>query len=296
MAKESQRIIVIGAGEVGFHAAEVLLHEDYDITLIDRSRERLEEVEDILDVQTLAGFGADPDVLAKAEAHNADLILAVTDNDEVNILAAHIAKQLGTRVAVARSRNQSYVGSSKISLQRSLNLDLLISPEKLTAFEMAKFVDNPDIQAFQYFAMGRVEMQRIQLTQESFVINQPLNELQMPGVLILLISRDEDLIVPTGQDMLQPGDVVTAVGESDQIHLLQSLFHFPDEKPQRVIIAGGGTVGATLAQVLETRQFNVSLIEKSRARAERLSETLSRTTIVNGDATRLSFVKEERIG
>lgn len=294
MAIKNQTIVIVGAGEVGFHAAEVLLHESYNITLIDSSRERLDEVEEILDVQTLHGFGVDPEVLRRAQTQDADLFLAVSDNDETNILAAWLAKQMGARAVVARARNPMY-SDSAAPFRRRMNIDMVVCPEMLAAFELAKYVDNPDVLAFQHFAMGRVEMQRISLTEHSFVIRQPLEDLKLPGMLVALIRRGDDLIAPSGKDMLLPGDVATVIGESEQMNLLQSIFHFPEEGVQRVLIAGGGMTGQILAQTLEARRFSVALIERDRKRAEQLAEALAKTEVIHGDATRRAFMKEERI-
>jgi trk system potassium uptake protein TrkA len=293
-------IIIIGAGTVGTNIADYLVREGHDITIVDASKDRLREVGDTLDVATLVGHGADNAVLEKAGVAEAQLVLTVTNLDEVNLIAAFTAKRLGCKRTVARVRNRVYHHRVDLNYAGALEIDLILSPEMLTAHEIVKFVDNPAALAMETYARGRVEMRRVSVDPESSMAGKALREIKMPtGTLVVSIMRGDDVIIPTGADTIEAEDRVALIGLPKQIHEAQSLFTDATQEvgaPQNVVIAGGGETGFFLADTLERRDHKVKIIERDRDRCQYLSERLKTALVIHGDARNTPFLKEERVG
>jgi len=293
-------IIIIGAGNVGTNIADYLSKEGHDITVIDESKDRLREVGELMDVATLNGHAADHVVLERAGVSEAHLVLAVTNHDEVNLLSSFTARRMGARTTVARVRNQIYHQRMDLDYAAALKIDLILSPERLTAQEIVKFVDNPAALAMETYARGRVEMRRFIVEEDSQLVHTPLRNIKMPqGTLVVSISRGDEVIIPTGSDTIEPGDRVALIGLPRQIHEAQVLFTQVEQEigtRQEVILAGGGETGFYLADTLERRGHRVKLIENDRDRCQFLSEKLHSTTVVHGDARNMPFLKEERVG
>ena len=299
------KIVIIGAGTVGSSIADFLSREQHDITVIDRDREYLKEVGEQLDVQTLRGHAADQKVLEQAGVGSAQLVLAVTDSDEVNLLSAFTAKKLGAEKVVARARNRAYLDSPKLNYRAFLDIDLIISPEILTALEIVKFLDNPDMHLMAYYARGKVLLYRVEVKEDFPHLHKQLADIHLPeGILIVLIDRESEIIIPTGTTQLEKDDRVSILSlqdKKDEVHKLfapeaAKVFGPEMSKAHNVVIAGGGFTGSFLAQTLEKRNFSVKIIENDKDKCERVSAELSRTTVIRGDVTSLPFLKEERIG
>jgi trk system potassium uptake protein TrkA len=289
-------IIIVGAGTIGRSIAGLLVQENHNVTLVDSSLKRLEEIAATLDLHTLQGWGSDYEVLELAGAEQADLLLAVTDHDEVNLLSAHAAKRLGTNKTVARVSRHCYLNSVRLNYRALLDIDLVLSPEVLTAVEIVKFLDNPDALALEHFAHGRVQLRKVVIAADSPLVRTPLKELTLPeGVLVVSIVRGEEIVIPKGDDVFAAGDKVIFMGLAEMTHVTQQAFHESKEEIQSIVIAGGGETGLFLAQTLEKRRYRVKLIESDRERCNYLSRLLDRVTIINGDATDAQFLKEERI-
>ncbi|MFP4382367.1 MAG: Trk system potassium transporter TrkA [Candidatus Sumerlaeia bacterium] len=301
MAKQQdsriRKIIILGAGTIGRYIAELLQREEVDVVLIDISRDAIEQVSESLDIQTVYGNGASPEVLERAGIRESQLLLALTNSCEVNMLAAFIAKQMGVSKTVVRTRAAWSMDTSKVDLRSSLNIDLLLNPELLTAIEMVKFLENPDALAMTHFARGRVQLRQFTLDSKSAFAGKALKDCDIPpGVLVVMRSRQNEVVIPQGNTVLEEGDKVSIVGLPNVLAEAQKLFHAPSEALRRVVIAGGGNSGRFLAQTMEERSFNIKLIEPDAERCEYLSERLQRATVIRGDATEMGFLKEERIG
>lgn len=293
-------IVIIGAGNVGTNIADYLSKEGHDITVIDESKDRLSDVGDLMDVATLTGHAADHAILQQAGVADADLFLAVTNHDEVNLISAFTAKRMGARTAVARVRSRVYHQRVDLDYTAALKIDLMLSPERLTAQEIVKYVDNPAALAMETYARGRVEMRRFYVERDSPLLHQPLHKIKMPqGTLVVSISRGDDVIIPTGQDTIEPDDRVALIGLPRQINEAQGLFSTANQEigaRQEAVLAGGGETGFYLAETLERRGHRVKLIESDRERCQFLSEHLESATVVHGDARNMPFLKEERVG
>lgn len=293
-------VIIIGAGTVGSNIADYLSRDEHDIVVIDHSRERLAELSERLDVATLLGHGSDPAVIERAGAAAASLLLSLTSNDELNLMAAFTGKLLGVRRTVARVRRRAFLERSDLNFKSLLDIDLLLSPEVLTAQEIVKFVDNPVAFSVETYARGRVEMRRYAIAEECPAAHKTLRDLKIPaGALVVSIIRNDAVIIPTGADTIEPGDRVALLGMPRQIAEAQKLFSAePHEAAgrQNVIIAGGGETGFYLAEILEERGHQIKLMDTDRERCDYLSERLKTVTVVHGDARSTPFLREERVG
>ncbi len=291
-------IVVIGAGQAGTHIAQVLNQEKHDVTVVDASRDRLQRIEGELDVRTVCEHGASPQVLEAAGAAEAHLVAAVTENDEVNLIAAGTAHRLGARRTAARVYNQAYHASGKIEYRHLLGIDLLISPQRLAALEIAKLIENPAAVAVETFGRGKVQMRRMAVPSDSKAAGRQVRDLFPPdraqGVLLASVNRDGRLLVPGPSDTVEAGDVVTVIMPAGRTGDVRRLFLDVGRAAEHVVVAGGGSTAMMLAETLETRGLAVTLIEQRRERCEALSRVLSRTRVIHGDATRLSVLRDER--
>ncbi|MDA0748627.1 MAG: Trk system potassium transporter TrkA [bacterium] len=292
-------VIVIGAGQAGTHIAQVLSQEKHDVTMIDVDRVRLRRAEETLDIRTICDHGASPQVLEIAGAPEADLVAAVTNSDEVNLIAAVTARQLGARRTAARVYNQAYHGGGKIEYRNILGIDLIISPQSLTAFEIAKLIENPAAVAIETFARGKVQMRQMVVREDSPAAGRKIQDLFPPdrndGVLAVSLSRGQEIEIPGPQDLVLAGDQITVIMPQGRSGDVRKLFKDVEEGAESVVIAGGGTTAMMLAQMLENQRLNVTLIEERRERCEALSRVLGKTRVIHGDATRLSVLEEERV-
>lgn len=294
-----RKIVIIGAGTVGRHIAKLLQRETVDVALIDNDLQALNDVAENYDVMTVYGNGANPEIQNKAGVGEAQLVLALTDSCEVNLLAAFIAKRMGADKTVVRTRAPWSQETSFIDFRKTLDIDMLLNPEQLTAIEISKFLDNPEALALTNFARGKVQMRQFLLDARSQFCGKALHECrgQIPqGVLVATRVRDHEVVIPRGEHDLREGDKITIIGLPEKMSEAQRLFHAPRERLRQVTIAGGGNSGYFLANTLENKNFEVRLIESDAERCEYLSERLHRTRIMRGDVTRREFMQEERIG
>jgi len=293
-------IVVIGAGQAGTHIAAVLSQEGHDITLIDVDRERLERASERLDVRTLCEHGASPQVLEKAGAARADLVAAVTHSDEVNLIAAVTARQLGAKRTAARVYNRAYHGGGKIEYRNILGIDLIISPQTLAAFEIAKMIENPAAVAVETFAQGKVQMRQMVVRNGTPGVGRKIRDLFPPGrnsgILAVSLSRGSTISIPGPDDVVNEGDRVTVIMPSGRTDEARKLFGDLEKGAATVVIAGGGTTAMMLAQILEARDVDVKLIEENRERCQALSRVLGTTHVIHGDASRRGVQEEERVG
>ncbi len=290
-------IIVIGAGQAGTHIAHMLSIEDHKVTVIDPNPLRIEEIESELDVLTLCEHGANPQVLEKAGVRGADLVAAVTQSDEVNLIVALTAKELGAKKTAARVYDPTYLEGTKVSYHNILGIDMIIAPHILTAFEIAKHIDHPAALAMESFAQGRVLMRQITVPEDSSVIGKTVKEVFPPSVPAVLASltRDAKIHIPGADDQFMKGDVVTVVAPPKGMKKVRYSFKDTEMRAHSILIGGGGSTAFHLAQLLESRSFEVRLVERDPQRCEVLSRELENTTILHGDVTQVKFLKEERV-
>ena len=291
------RIIICGAGEVGTHASEVLDGKGHSITVIDAHAERLSGIEDRMDASTLIGNCAHADTLMEAGAEGADLLVAATDNDEVNLLSASIARRLGVLKTIARVHDYDYLVQKSIDYKRSLGIDRLICPEFSTATAIAQTLRNPAALAVENFAGGQVEMQQFRTTARAKAIGRPLSQLSLPeGVRVAAISRGREVMIPDATTTIEEKDAVFLVANANVFDAAHRLFVGKAPTRQKVVINGGTTLAAWVCRFLRGRNFAVRLFERDPERAEQLAADLDWVTVINEDPTDAAVFQEERIG
>jgi trk system potassium uptake protein TrkA len=291
-------IVIFGAGTVGTSIAELLCASHHNVCLVDSSKEALSLVEERLDVRTLCGSACDSIVLFQAGVLSADLVLAVTSLDEVNLVGASIAKSMGAKRSLARVFDQAYLDTSTFDYRRHFGIDQLLSLEYLTALELARAIRTPTLFAVENFARGGIEVQEFAVDPGSKGAGIPLKELKLPkNVRIGLISSEDRCIIAGANDIIEPGDHVTLFGTLEALDKVKKDYfeHRPPPK-LNVIIAGGGEIGFNLARLLQKGRFNTVLMEADAERCEYLAQRLTGTTVLHADVTRQAEMQEARVG
>ncbi|HSH30108.1 MAG TPA: Trk system potassium transporter TrkA [Thiohalobacter sp.] len=293
------KIIILGAGQVGASVADNLASEYNDITVVDQDADRLRELRDRLDIGTVAGHGAHPDVQRRAGAEDADMIIAVTNSDEVNMIGCQVAYTLfHTPTKIARVRSAAFLNEPRLFSQEALPIDVLISPEQLVTEYVQRLIQNPGALQVLDFADGRVQLVAVRAVQGGPLVGHELRELRehMPRIdtRVAAIFRRGQALIPEGDTVVEAGDEVFFVAAPKNIRAVVSELRELDKPVKRIILAGGGHIGERLAASLEHR-YQVKIIERSQERARQLSEELNKTIVLWGDAADEELLLEENI-
>jgi trk system potassium uptake protein TrkA len=298
------RIIICGAGQVGYGIAERLAAEKNDISIIDTSPELIQAVRDSLDVRGFVGHGSHPDVLENAGAQQADMIIAVTLYDEVNIVACEVAHALfNVPMKVARIRSQSYLQPHYQDLfsRDHLPIDVIISPELEVGEMVLRRIALPGATDVVRFAENKIAMVAIECLEDCPVINTPLAQLSelfpdLPATVVG-VTRNGKLFIPRSADQLIAGDLAYVVTTKDQVRRTLGLFGHEEQEATRIVIAGGGNIGLYVAKTIEQRQnrTKVKIIEHGRERAVAIADALRRTVVLNGSALDQKLLQEADI-
>lgn len=291
-------IIIVGAGEIGRYLARTLSSHRHRIKVIEESESLARDVQDHLDVGVLCGNGAAAALQAEADVGECDLFLALTGQDNTNLVAGSVAKSLGAKKVAARVHATIQHGQWVLDYRRHFGLDYLFSTERLAAVELAKHIRYRGKLVVEEIARGRIEVIQMRVSEKCELMDKPLQELNLPAqVRIAVIHRDATLLVPGGQDCLKANDMVTLFGVPNELTKLTSLLQAkpPKRAKQKVVIFGGSEYGFAIAQLLEGGPFEVRILEKDGARCRKLSELLQHTTIIQGDASSAQQLREEQI-
>ncbi len=293
------RVVIIGAGKLGYMIAELLSKEQFDVIVVDHDANQLEAVNNTLDVLTINANGASPITLANPEIAGADMLIAVTATDEVNMVACIMAKKQGIGHTIARIRDMGFMSSAKDYLKKNFEIDLILNPELIAANEINRILMVPAALDVEDFAHGKVRLFEAKVTRRSKLANIPLKELKLPqGVLAGLILRDHRMIIPHGDDRLMVHDSAYFIGIPEEIEKFStSLVHRDAMKLNRVMIIGAGRIGRALAVMLTDQGVYVKLIEKDPERCRQAAELLTGNSIaICGDGTNIDLLTEEGIG
>jgi trk system potassium uptake protein TrkA len=298
------RIIICGAGQVGFGIAERLAAEKHDVSIIDTAPELVQNVRDTLDVRGFVGHGSHPDVLARAGAEQADMIIAVTLHDEVNIVACEVAHALfNVPMKIARIRAQSYLQPHYQDLfsREHLPIDVIISPELEVGEMVLRRIALPGATDVVRFADDRIATLAIECQDDCPVINTPLSQLSQlfPDLqsTVVGVIRSGKLFIPRSSDQLFAGDLAYVVTTREQVRRTLGLFGHEEKEASRIVIAGGGNIGMYVASTIEERQSRtkVKIIEANRDRAVVVADRLRRTLVLHGSALDQKLLAEAEI-
>lgn len=298
------KVIVCGAGQVGSNIARYLAGENADVTVIDRSQELIRKISDSLDVQGIVGFASHPDILERAGAADADMLVAVTYSDEVNMVACQICHSIfEVPTKVARVRHQSYLDPnwSELFSRENLPIDHIISPEVEVAKAISRRLQIPG--AFDVIPLsdGKVSLIGVHCTENTPILNAPLRQLtgMFPDLHILIvgIERNGRGLVPAGEERLYVGDDVYFVAETSHLARAMAAFGHEERQARRVIIIGGGNIGQNLAQRVEQTNPHVAMkvIEMDKARAEHVAARLDRSVVIHGSALDTEILEEANV-
>ncbi len=290
------KIIICGAGEVGSHAAETLVAKGTRIVVIDQDASRLAAIEESMDVATFRGNCAHAQVLLDAGCADADLVVAATSGDELNLLTASVAKGLGAKKSIARVHHSEYFEQRRFRYEEHLRVDRLICPEYSTAVAIARTLRNPGALAIEGLARGAIEMQEFPVSRKAPAIGKSLVDLALPrGTRLAVITRKGGSFIPEAATTIQEEDTVILVGNTSAFQDARLLFHDDKRPRQRVAFMGGTPIAVWLARSLRNRDFSIRIFETDRERAEELAEKLTWTTVINADPTDRIVFDEERL-
>lgn len=295
------KVIVCGAGRVGYNIARHLANQNNDVTVIDRSAQLVRRIGETLDVQALEGYASDPDILEKANAENADMIVAVTRSDEVNMVACQVAHSLfNVPRKIARIRNQSYLNPMWQDLfsRDNMPIDVIISPEVEVAHAVMRRLAVPGAFEMLPFAEGLIRVVGLRLGEECPVVDTPLAQLSelFPElkITILAIFRGQDMFLPKSKDQMLVGDSIYFAVQNSHLPRAMTVFGHEEKEARRILIVGAGKVGHYLAKsLIETdSSLNIKLIEHDRERAEFVASRRDGIVVINGDSLDTEILKE----
>jgi len=291
------RIVVLGGGTVGTWIADLLCRHRHSVTVVDNNASNCRLINNELDVRVVTGSASQSSVLFQSDVIGADLCLAVTGDDEVNIVAASMAKAMGARRSIARIYGPVFLDLSTFAYLRHFGIDRLLSLEHLTAMELARGIRNPGSVVLEHFARGELEVLEVVMEEPSKAIGVPLKSLGLPKTIrIGSIYRDGRMRIAGAEDVIELNDRITLIGNRQDVDEVKSTLQKKEGRRNTVVIAGGGETGYHLARSLEGDRFAVVLMEQSVARSEFLAKHLMHSTVVQADATRRAILEEERVG
>ncbi|NLS44202.1 MAG: Trk system potassium transporter TrkA [Firmicutes bacterium] len=291
------KVLIVGAGKLGYKLAQHMILEDIDVVLMDNNPKVLERINEHIDVLTLVGDGIDIKMLKELNIKNYDLLVASTNSDESNALICSIGKRLGAKKTIARIRNPKYMEQLDF-IKGELGIDLIVNPDLATAQAIEKYLLKSYSFYSNEFASGRVEMLDYNISHHKAFVGKNLSELKdFESLLIAAISRDGAIIIPHGSTVLEDNDIIYIIGDYKDIDKFNSLYNLSKKKKavDNVMILGGSNIGYYLAERLSKSRVNVRLIEKDKERAQELSDILNNVLIIYGDGTDINLLEEENL-
>lgn len=290
-------IIIVGDGKVGYTLAQYLSKDGHDITIIDKNAEALSRASETLDVMCIRGNGANVRTLIEAGIENADIIIAVTGNDELNMVCCLAAKQLGAKYSIARIRDPEYTESLTM-LQKKLDIDQVINPERATAQEISRLLRFPFAINIESFAHGRVEMVEFRAETRDSIIGIPLHKLhgKHPSIQFTAVQRNGEAFIPTGNFELAAGDRVYATGDRESITKFFKQLGKDTQRMKSALIIGGGHISYYLARIIAGMGVHLRMIEISEKKCARLSDLLDNVMIICADGTDQEVLDSESVG
>jgi len=294
------KVIILGAGQVGTSVAENLVQENYDITVVDLDAKRLQDMQDRLDLRTINGSAAHPEILRQAGAEDADMVLAVTNSDETNMVACEISYSLfHTPTKIARIRAAEYLSHPEIFNQETIPIDVIISPEQIVTDYIMRLIEYPSALQVLDFANGLVQLVAVRAYHGGPLVGHELRELRehLPKIesRVAAIYRRDRAILPEGDTVIEADDEVFFIAAKKHIRAVLSELRRLDKPVKRVMLAGGGNIGRRLARALESKNYATKVVEHNPGQAQRLAEELEDTVVLLGDAADEELLIKEGI-
>ena len=291
------RIVIAGAGKLGYSIAQLLAEDQFDVVVIENDPERKSVVQNSLDVLAIEGNSCSPNIFEDPDVSEADVLIACTDSDEVNMVTCLMAKTHGIPHTVARIRNVEYAVHAPEMLNKDMKIDLILNPERITAAEIEHILMTPSALNVDDFADGRVRMFEAKLREGSPYAGIPLKDLVLPkDILVAMLFRKHHMLIPRGDDVLLAGDNVYFVGKHEAILEFEKNFSNIYDKIERAMIIGAGRTGRFLAPMLEAQGLQVKVIEKDKGRCQLLAPRLKQGLVLCGDGTDMDLLSEEGVG
>lgn len=291
------KIVIIGLGNIGRTVLASLLNEDYDVTIIDENRDKIEECIEEFDVCGVVGNGACMDIQVEANVKSADLVIALTNSDELNILACLVAKKTGAPNTVARVRNPDY-RKQILAMKDELGISMILNPEKETADEIFNLINLPSVAQIERFARGRVSLVAIVVEKGCLLIGETLISVARKfrtKILICAIQRGKQVLIPSGNFVIEEGDIIHFTAAAKSLGDFLAEINLVESPLRNVMIVGGGKIGYYLADELSQKKYKVKLIENDEDRAETIADDLPKVTVISGDGTKHNLLIEEGI-
>jgi trk system potassium uptake protein TrkA len=293
------KIVILGAGQVGSSVAEGLVSEQNDITVVDLDPQRLRALQDRLDLRAISGSASHPSVLVEAGIEDADLVIAVTQNDETNLVACKLAQQLfNVPTRIARIRATDYLAKDEILGRDGFSVDLAICPEQIITEYIVKLIRFPEALQVLEFARGKLSLVAVPAFKGGPLVGHPLKDMRkhIPSIdtRVVAIFRADRPIVPEGETVVQAGDEVFCLAATRDIRQVMRELRRMDKPVKRVMIAGGGNIGVRLAAALE-RDYTVKILEHNKARCEYVSDRLKSALVLQGDVTDEGLLAAEHV-
>jgi trk system potassium uptake protein TrkA len=292
------RVIIVGAGEVGYQVAKFLTYEGVDVVIIDRDGNKLRKISEELDIATIEAEGSDPSAFKEAGADKADLLLAVTNSDETNMIACLLGKAMfNIKRKIARIRNPDYYFNKELLGKANLDIDPAINPELEAAEAVSKLIENPFASEIVEFEQGKIKVIGFKIPQDSFIKGKKLKSLRVflnRDFIIGAIERDENVLIPTGEDFIHEGDIVYVPIPKEQVQEVAQSLGVLGKPAKKIMILGGGRLGYYIASKMENRA-DIKIIEKDAERCKFLSKHLSKALILHGDGADKQLLNEENI-
>jgi trk system potassium uptake protein TrkA len=294
------KIAILGGGQVGASIAEILSREENDITVVDRNRKLLNIMQDRMDIRTVQGNASSPEILKQAGVEDVDLVLAVTNSDEVNMVACQVAHALfHTPMKIARIRSSDFLAHPELFCKESIPIDVIISPEQILNNQIQRLIEYPGALQVIDFAGGKIRLVALRAYYGGALVGHELKDLKdhLPSVKtrVAAIYRQDRAIIPTGKTIIEADDEVFFIATQDDIKEVMQELRSIEEAGKKVIIAGAGNIGLRLAESLECSGYQVKLIERDPERARQVSEQLENTVVLQGDAADEELLRQENI-
>ena len=295
--KKLLNVIIVGVGNIGVAITEQLSHEGHEITIIDKNAEKVKRISEQYDVLGIVGNGSSYSILMEAGIDKTDLIIAVTESDELNLLCCTIAKKVGNCAAIARVRNPDYSGELTY-LRSRLDISMIVNPELEAAREISRLLRLPGAISINSFAKGHAELVKFKIADNSPLCGKSLMQLQQTissGLLICAVERDKDVTIPNGSFVLEKGDIVVFVSTATNTKNFFKKISIETKKVSSAMIVGGGTISFYLTKMLLSEGISVKIIERDPARCSVLAESFNDAMILCGDGTNERLLLESGI-